>query len=60
MEVVAQVKQVAETDATVIILGETGVGKELVARAIHSLSRRRDKPFITVRMQHSSGFTNLQ
>ncbi|MGD9302418.1 MAG: sigma 54-interacting transcriptional regulator [Desulfobacterales bacterium] len=44
--VLTRVKQVAETDASVLIQGETGVGKELVARAIHQSSRRADKPFI--------------
>jgi transcriptional regulator with GAF, ATPase, and Fis domain len=46
--VLEDVEQVAATDATVLILGETGTGKELVARAIHGASRRSDKPLITI------------
>ncbi len=42
------VKQAAPTRATVLILGESGVGKELVAQAIHEESPRRDKPFVKV------------
>ena len=42
------IKQVAPTDVTVLITGESGVGKEVVAKQIHYLSKRIDKPFITV------------
>ena len=44
--VLKQVEDVAATDATVLILGETGTGKELIARAIHHLSARRDHAFV--------------
>jgi formate hydrogenlyase transcriptional activator len=47
-KVLLQVEQVAKTTATVLLTGETGTGKELVARAIHRLSPRREKPLITV------------
>ena len=48
LRVFDQIRAVANTDATVLILGETGTGKELVSRAIHERSRRRDKPFISI------------
>jgi DNA-binding NtrC family response regulator len=48
LEVFDKVRQVAPTDATVLICGETGTGKELVSRAIHERSRRKEKPFISV------------
>ncbi|MGD9950711.1 MAG: sigma 54-interacting transcriptional regulator [Desulfobulbus sp.] len=46
--VLFRAKQVAPTDATVLILGETGTGKGLVACAIHEMSKRRKKPMVTV------------
>ena len=46
--VLAQVEVVAPTDATVLVLGETGTGKELIARAIHRISPRRNLPFISL------------
>ncbi len=49
-DVLRQIRQVAQTDATVLILGESGTGKELTARAIHQLSDRREKPFVTVNL----------
>jgi len=46
--VLAEVKRVAPTDSTALVLGETGTGKELIAHAIHNLSARRGRPFIKV------------
>ncbi|WP_312114820.1 sigma-54 interaction domain-containing protein [Brevibacillus reuszeri] len=45
---ISSAKKVAQTDATVLIYGESGVGKELFAKAIHQASRRREKPFIAI------------
>src|SRR5882757_770321 len=47
-QVLTQVSKVAPTDSTVLILGETGTGKELIARAIHNLSKRSTRAFIRV------------
>ena len=46
--VLMRIEQVAQTESTVLLLGETGVGKELVARAIHDMSRRSGGPLIKV------------
>ena len=48
MRLLDQVDQVAATNSAVLVTGETGTGKELVARAVHRQSRRRDKPLVIV------------
>src|SRR5439155_23818862 len=47
-DVLRQVETVAPTDATVLVLGETGTGKELIARAIHDRSSRRERTFVKI------------
>src|SRR5207237_2993127 len=42
------IRQVADTNATVLVQGESGVGKEIVAKAIHSASNRRRRPFVKI------------
>ena len=49
-DVFVKLKKVAPTDANVLILGENGTGKDLIARALHDNSNRKDKPFIKVDM----------
>ncbi|WP_121011784.1 sigma-54 interaction domain-containing protein [Hydrogenivirga caldilitoris] len=48
LNLVELVKKAAATDSTILITGESGTGKSLIAKAIHFLSRRKDKPFITI------------
>jgi predicted ATPase/transcriptional regulator with GAF, ATPase, and Fis domain len=48
LEALHRVERVAPTESTVLIMGETGSGKELFARAVHSRSRRRDRPLVKV------------
>ncbi len=55
LDVYATIDRVARTRATILLLGETGTGKELIAKAIHASSDRNDKPFIRVNCSALSG-----
>jgi formate hydrogenlyase transcriptional activator len=48
LELLRKVERVAQTDSTVMLYGETGTGKELIARALHNSSRRKDRPLVKV------------
>ena len=50
-DVIEQLKRIAPTDASVLIQGETGTGKELVAQAIHQNSPRKNKPFVALELR---------
>jgi len=47
-KIFAVLPQIAESDSTVLIEGETGTGKEIMAKALHDLSQRREKPFVAI------------
>src|SRR5689334_18551783 len=48
LELLRRIEQVARSQATVLVQGETGTGKEIVARHVHALSPRADRPFVAV------------
>src|SRR4051812_40264239 len=48
IEVLERLRQIAPSEATVLVMGETGTGKEIVARHIHELSQRRARQFVAV------------
>lgn len=54
-QVFQKVEQVAKTNSTVLILGETGTGKELIARAVHNLSQYKDRPLVKSELRRITG-----
>jgi DNA-binding NtrC family response regulator len=48
MEVLSQVRKIADSESTVLLTGESGTGKELIARAVHQHSYRAERPFVTI------------
>ncbi len=54
VEVARITKRVAPSNASVLLLGETGTGKEVIANAIHQLSGRNGAPFVKVNCEHSA------
>ncbi len=47
-DLIEQIDRVSKTDSTILILGDTGVGKELMARRVHTMSHRRERPFVVI------------
>jgi transcriptional regulator with GAF, ATPase, and Fis domain len=60
MRVLHQVELVASTDTTVLVSGETGTGKKLIARAIHHHSARQDRPLVKVNCAAFTTWTKVQ
>ena len=52
-ELRSTIRRVADTDLAILILGENGTGKEVVSQSVHYLSRRRDEPFVAVKLRRA-------